>query len=328
MWVFCLLLGCRIAGAQEESWEHLMARFDQLQQQGNYGEAETALLSALKVAERLAPGDLRVATTLYNLGSVYRDLGRPAEAEKFYQRSLSVSEKALGADHPSLAQPLSSLITLYVENGLYAKAERLHRRYLPVLPALGVNNRDAARLLHNLAALYDAQRKYSQAEPLYRQALAEVQQRLGPEDQEAALVLNNLALLYAHTGRHTEAISHFQRALAIWEKALGSDHPNVARALTNLAGLYSFKGRQAEAEPLFKRALAVAENALGPDNPLVAKILAEYSVLLRKTRRKTEARSLEKRAQTIRASYAYQDLARHTVDASDLITVRDHRSAK
>jgi len=60
----------------------------------------------------------------------------------------------------------------------------------------------------------------------------------------------------------------------------------------------------------------------------VAKILAEYSVLLRKARRKTEARSLEKRAQTIRASYAYQDLARHTIDVSDLLTARGRRSAK
>ena len=54
-----------------------------------------------------------------------------------------------------------------LENGLYAKAERLHRRYMAIrMGALESNDPGAARLLHNLA------------EPLYRQALAEVQQSL------------------------------------------------------------------------------------------------------------------------------------------------------
>jgi len=256
---FWLLLGCGIAPAQEKSWEQLLLQAEQLQRKGSFAEAETALLGALKEAEKLPPGDDRLTVTLFNLGSVYQDLGRPTMAEKFYQQSLSTLEKSLGADHPSLARPLGALLTLSLENGLYAKAERLQGRYMAVRMQ---TDGASAQFLHNLAALYHARRRYSQAEPLYRQALGEAEKWFGPEGQEVALLLNKLALLGTKTGRHKEAISHFERALVIWEKALSPDHPHVARALTNLAGIYCSKGRQVEAEPLFQRALAIAENAL------------------------------------------------------------------
>jgi tetratricopeptide (TPR) repeat protein len=98
------------ARAAQDPWEQLIQRAKQFEQQGNYAAAETTLLTALRVAEKLPAGDFRVATTLYDLGSIYQDLGSLAQAAKFYQRSLSVWQKALGTDHPSLARPLNSLM--------------------------------------------------------------------------------------------------------------------------------------------------------------------------------------------------------------------------
>ena len=98
----------------EQTWEQKMLAAAQLQRVGNYAEARTVLLGALKEAEGFAPEDPRRALTLNRLGSVYQDLGRLREAEKFYQRSLSAWEKIFGADHPGLARPLSSLVSLYL----------------------------------------------------------------------------------------------------------------------------------------------------------------------------------------------------------------------
>jgi tetratricopeptide (TPR) repeat protein len=114
----------------EQTWDQKMLVAAQLQREGNHAEAKTVLLGALKEAERSGPGDARRALTLNRLGSVYQDLGRLREAEKFYQRSLSAWEKIFGLDHPDLARPLSSLVSLYLEDGQYAKAERLLRRSL------------------------------------------------------------------------------------------------------------------------------------------------------------------------------------------------------
>src|SRR5688572_4645382 len=178
-----LLFLCGIACAGQESWEELMRYGAQLCGQGRFGEEETYLLRALKVAEGFAPPDIRLAETQHHLGTVYRELGRLPEAEKWYQRSLA-AWKATGSGLP---KPLISLTSLYLENGLYRKAERLVDPWLRD-PAFKLDTADpsSVRLLHNLAAIQHRQRNYSRAETLYRQALAAAEETFGPKDQEVA----------------------------------------------------------------------------------------------------------------------------------------------
>jgi tetratricopeptide (TPR) repeat protein len=320
----CLLLVCGVACAGQPSWKELVQSADHLSSQGNFREAETALLNALKAAEAFVQPDLRLAETQHHLGTVYKELGRLLEAERWYRQSLTTWKATAGERDPSLAKPLISLTSLYLENGLHGRAEQVLGRWLrdpiqTIDPALSV------RLLHNFAALQHAQRRYSEAETLYAQALKAAETVFGPQSQEVALLLNNLGMLLADSGKSQEAGAHLERALAIWESALPSNHPDVARALTNLAAFYCSTGKYSTAEPLFHRALSSAENGLGPENPLLAKILAEYAVLLRKTKRKKEAKLFETRARTIRKEHTLEDLARHTIDLSDLLASKDTR---
>ena len=313
----CLLFVCGIACAGQPSWEELVRHSDQLCLQGRFTEAETYLLRALKMAEGFTPPDIRLAETQHHLGTVYRELGRLPEAEKWYQRSLS----AWKTSGPGLPKSLISLASLYLENGLHSKAERLVDPWLRD-PARYFDAADpvSVRLLHNLAAVQHRQRNYSRADVLYRQALTAAEKTFGPNDQEVALLLNNLGLLLSDSGRDKEAGHYLERALTMWEGALGPNHPDTSRALNNLAAFYCSTGKYAAAEPLFLRALAIAESSLGPENRLVGRILAEYAVQLRKTKRKKEAKLLDTRAQAIRQSYATEDLGRHTVDFRDLLT--------
>ena len=306
-----------------------MRRSDQLCSQGKFGEAEIHLLSALKAAEAFAPPDIRLAETLHHLGTVYRELGRLTESEKWYQRSLTAWNATSGESNPGLPKPLISLASLYLENGLHTKAERLVEPWLRD-PMRKSDTADpvSVRFLHNFAAIQHVQRKYSQAEILYRQALAAAEKMFGPNNQEIALLLNNLGLLLADAGRRQEAGPNLERAVAIWEGALGSNHPDLARALTNLAAFYCAAGELGKSEPLFQRALSIAESSMGPENRLMAKILTEYAVLLRQSKRKGEASRLQRRAQAIRQNYARDDLGRHTVDIRDLQTFREDRRSE
>jgi tetratricopeptide (TPR) repeat protein len=324
----CLLFAYGIACAGEASWQELMLRSEELSAHGKFREAESALLSALKAAETFSKPDLRLAETQHRLGEVYRELGRLPEAEKWCQRSLSTWKESVPERDPSLAKPLISLTSLYLESGLPNKAERLLAAWLHN-PLQTVDATDAlsVRLLHNHAALQYAQRKHATAETLYRQALKAAETVFGPQSHEVALLLNNLGVLLADTGRAHEAGSHLERALAICQVAPPPDHPDVARALTNLAAFHTTTGAYAKAEPLFHRALAIAENRLGPESRLVGKILAEYAVLLRKTKRKNEAKRLETRAEAIQQQHAPEDLGRHTIDVRDLLTPADRPRA-
>ncbi len=73
-----------------------------------------------------------MAGSLNNLANLYREMGRYAEAEPLFRRSLEINEKQLGADHPNVAQSLNNLAALYREMGRYAEAEPLYRRSLEI----------------------------------------------------------------------------------------------------------------------------------------------------------------------------------------------------
>ena len=220
-------------------------------------------------------------------------------------------------------KPLISLTSLYMESGLYDKAERLLRPW--VRNPVDETDPVSINLLHSFAAVQFTRGKYSEAESLYRRVLKAAEITFGPQSQEVAYTLNNLSMLLVRTGRSKEVGPHLEQALAIWESTLAPDHPHVARALANLAAFYCSTGKHSTAEPLFRRALAIAESSLGPENRLVAKILSEYALLLRKTKRKDEAKVLETRSHAIRQSHAPEDLGRQTVDLRDLLTSRDDR---
>lgn len=298
------------------AWERLTLQAEQCEQQGNYGDAESALVAALKQTSANSEAERR-AITLYRLGIVYRAQGRPAEAEKHYWQALSAWEKTVGSSHPKLVEPLTSLVSLYLEAGLSAAAGRLQRRCEEMLPLLD-DRRDRLAVFHNLAVLYHLERKHAKAEAMYLQALADLRELSGPESQPVAQLLNNLAFLYAQTGRRAKAVEHFEQALAIWEYLLAPRHPYLGRALTNLAAQYCANGRLEEAESAFGRALDIVEGA-DPDGPLVADVLTDYAVLLRKSQRKQEAKAMERRARDIRQANSHEDLERHTVHAGDVL---------
>ena len=113
------------------------------------------------------------------------------------------SEKALGPDHPDVAQSLNNLALLYVNQGRYADAEPLYKRSLAINEkALGPDHPDVATSLNNLAVLYANQGRYADAEPLYKRSLAIREKALGPDHPDVAVSLNNLAALYDDQGRY------------------------------------------------------------------------------------------------------------------------------
>src|SRR5262249_50021617 len=95
---------------------------------------------------------------------LYRDLGDYVKAESFYQRALTVCEKALGPEHPYVARCIYYLAVLSRDRGEYAKAEPLFRRALAILEnAPGPEHRYMAALLDQMAIFYAAKGDFAQA---------------------------------------------------------------------------------------------------------------------------------------------------------------------
>ena len=200
--------------------------------------------------------------------------------ERLRLRTLSISKKTLGLDHPDVATSLNSLGLLYQEQGDYVKTLPLHERALAIREkALGKDHPDVGMSLNNLAEMYREQSDYAKALPLHERALAIRVMALGKDHPDVARSLNNLALLHKEQSDYAKALPMFVRALAITEKVLGKDHPDVARILNNLALLYRAQGDYAKALPMYVRALAICEKALGKDHLNVATSLNNLASL-------------------------------------------------
>ena len=227
--------------------------------------------------------------------------GKYAQATEIAKRSLAISEKALGPDHPDVGISLNNLALLYQAEGRLAEAEPLLKRSLAVQEkAAGSDHSRVGVSLNNLAELYRHQGRFAEAEPLYKRSLSIIEKTRGPEHPDVGVSLNNLGLLYQDQGRLAEVEPLYRRSLAIREKALGPEHPDVAAVLNNLAGLYRDQGRLAEAEQLYKRCLAIDEKVRGPDHPDVGASLNNLAVLYQAEGRLAEAEPLLKRSLAIR----------------------------
>ena len=105
-----------------------------------------------------------------------------AEAEPFYQRALTLTEKRIGSEHPDLIPYLNNLAGIYRHQHRYADAALLYDWALTTMEKLrGPDHMDTAQCRAALAGAYRSQGRYDLAEPLYQQVLTFRNRHLGPD---------------------------------------------------------------------------------------------------------------------------------------------------
>ena len=266
---------------------------------GTWLQCERLLPHSLLVAQYIETEQIineEAGHLLYETASYLTDRAHYPEAEKLYQRALSIQEQLLGPEHPNVATSLNGLANLYYEQGKYAEAESLYQRTLLIREQqLGPDHLDVAMSLNGLANLYVYQGKYSEAKLFYQRALRIREQQLGLNHPTMIHLLNGLASLYYMQGEYAKAEPLFQRALFVNEQQWGPDNPLAAYPLNNLAALYCEQGKYAEAELLYQRALSIREQQLGPEHPLTAYPLEGLGILYFKQGKYAEAELLYQR---------------------------------
>ena len=153
--------------------------------------------------------------TAHNLGDLYRDQGKLAEAEVMYRRALAGYEKALGPEHRWTLRTVRNLGILRSEQGKLAEAEIMYQRALAGYEkALGPEHTSTLNAVHNLGILRRDQGKLAEAETMYQRALAGYEKGLGPEHMSTLNAVHNLGILRRDQGKLAEAEAMYQRALA------------------------------------------------------------------------------------------------------------------
>ncbi|WP_309243072.1 CHAT domain-containing tetratricopeptide repeat protein [Hyalangium versicolor] len=229
-----------------------------------------------------APTDARLleAQKAFDEARKLEEAGNYPEAVLLAERAVNLREAVLGTEHPDVAQCVSLLGILHMEQGHYALAEQLHLRALTIREtALGKEDTDTAASLNSLGILYKNQGQFERAEPLLQRALAIWETTSGSNSIRVAAALHNLANLYMEEGRYDRTESLLQRATSIHEATLGEDDPRVASSLNNLANLHFLRGHYEQAESLFQRALRIREKVLEANHPDIASTLANLGTI-------------------------------------------------
>jgi CHAT domain-containing protein/tetratricopeptide (TPR) repeat protein len=293
--------------------------------QGRLRAAEAPFQRVLAIREKNLPvNDYRITFARTNLASLYRSLGRNAEALALLAPTLAEIDKRLQktvprADVPSSTNELDELHKQVLEfggRGDFKQATILAERYVDQTRIhLGKNHRKHAEALFILSVLYnDLGRGGDDATSLLEKALAIQEEDPSTPLFELGLTLQQLAYAYFGQGRVEESLSLLEREIAIQEKVLSPGHLSIVDRLEQLALLYGLAHRHAEATSLLKRALLMVEKALGPNDPKVAEILEQLGTYATDT---NEGEAQLKRALEIREGAlpeGHPDII-HTLDA-------------
>ncbi len=294
---------------------------------GRKSEAESCLLEALALQERLAAAFPAIATYRFEIvlthnefSKLWRSLDRNSEGAETLRKAAVLLDDLMAGDPTNVEYRVQRAL---VDT---ARGSALHSLKQP--KGSEASFREAITVLDELAARFPT----------------EIEHRT-----KAAIARNNLAVLMEDEGRIDEAEALQRHNLALWEELAAGDAVNpdyrskVALTVDNLAPLLEKSGRKEEAERSLRR-VAELRTSLTQDFPntphhfcKLAEALGNWARMAGDRGDVGEARRLQERAlSSRRAALAlapgnanYRDwLTRACAElAETLITLRKHEEA-
>lgn len=222
--------------------------------------------------------------------------GKFGDATKLLESAVAEA-KQFGDNDVRLANTLSSLGLVYVDQGKASTAEPLFRRALDIFEKRG-DKGEIAFALGNLGYVYFLQDKYTEAEPPLKRAVEMTEAAAGKEHIFVARQLENLGRLYYATGQLPQAAALFERSLRITERAYKSDNNpkhkrillrSLAVSMEDLAKVYAEQNRYLEAEALYLKAIDLVRADSGDSHPFIAPMMTNLGMVYRKQGRYADA---------------------------------------
>jgi len=238
----------------------------------HYEESERLFRKALAIVEKpVAEGShpSRAVKLLNNLGLLYQDWGRYAEAKDRYQEALALYEKHLPGDSPDKLGAQMNLASVLSNLGNHKAAEAIMEDTLKRFQKIcGDTNPSTLQAKVNLAYLYWI-RAGRTADPdsrdRARRMLEEVVEmsRDRPDTSVHACVnaLKNLASMVGEDGDYAQAEDHLLTAVARLRKQAASPSMLLETQL-QLAALYHKHAHVAQDQALVAKAVATLEDVV------------------------------------------------------------------
>lgn len=268
--------------------------------------AELQLRKALAVCEADPNGDAELLATIHrNLGDVFLQQGRSAEALESYTRNLETAEAAAGVESAGYAEALNHVGLALKALGRADDACDAFVRSMDIRKrVLGPDHLSISQNLNNLAQIHRARGEFKEAAPLYEEAVRIMRAALDPDDPDIASVINNQASLHQQMLEYDRAEPLFQEALEIRIRAFGENHPLVAESLNNIGILFKRMERFADARESYERALTIRREYFGDEHTEVAESLNNLGTLYSAMGQLEDAERMHRQALAMRRKLA------------------------
>jgi tetratricopeptide (TPR) repeat protein len=192
-------------------------------------EARTLHEQELAIEHRVLGGEhRRTLTTMNNLGTVLKGLGRHDEARRLLEQSLESQRRVLGPEHPDTLRSMNNLSNVLMEQERLDEARKLLDQALEIeRRVLGPKHPEALGSMINLALVLHAQGDRDKPRKLYEQAIEAQRGVLGPRHPHTLKSMGCLAGILRDLGRHDEARKLIWESLEIRLHDLGSEDPDT-----------------------------------------------------------------------------------------------------
>ncbi|MEU6709364.1 FxSxx-COOH system tetratricopeptide repeat protein [Streptomyces wuyuanensis] len=219
----------------------------------------------------LTEGAPTVLNTLKGLAGSLRAAGRPAEAEQFTRKVLTLTSGAEGGESPErllLEMNLASDLTAL--NRKEEALELVRRVHDGLLRGLGENHPSTIACSANHAVHLLGGGRAAEAEALSEQAVRAFTDILGESHPYVLVSRVNLANAQAERGRRQDARRTYESAFDELREVLRSSHPSTLVCAGNLAVLLRELEDGRAAEAMRDEVLAEMGKRLGADHPRTA----------------------------------------------------------
>lgn len=240
-------------------------------------ERDKARLEAVK-AEQVAD----FLKNIFKVSDPYQARGETITARELLDKGAKKINMEL-SDQPSVKATMLNLIgEVYINLGLYNKAEKLLKEALIIRQKYNEGKAENAKSLDDLGEVYMFKGEYAKAVPLIRQSIAmydEISQKNG---EDFATTLGDLAWYYFGTGSYEKSDSVYIAAIKLLKKEFGDKSELLYTLINDLALNYHEEGKYEAADSLFKEALTAQKKLYGnKPHPELSTTTYNYAELLR-----------------------------------------------
>ena len=262
-------------------------------------------LACLKLAARNSLGDAYCRRVYHNLANIYSDTGELDKAIEYYSKSLVMTLRTHGDEHPDVAAAYSNIGVIYDDQGNLTKALEYHQKSLEIeLNSLGQDHPNVATSYNNIASIYSKIGEYDKALKFHNQSLAIQQRSLGENHPDTASSYMTIADVYSEKEDYDIAIEYYQISLKIIRVTLGQDHPFVSDCNNNMGNAYNQNNKPDKALECYGVSLEIMLELYGEDHPDVADLFDNMAVAYKKKGEIETAIAYQERSIAIKANLA------------------------